>query len=188
MNIPITPLEHLTAENCRNAIKEFDGLPYSLEEAETAECISKAITKHARLGFSEVRLFIEISDKMQKCLEGRGFNVTPFFLTKKIVMTYSAFAVVESGVAISWGESMPQLPDGYHATYDEADKERVEWQKERNELLDKCRNEIHQTRLQKEAAADRVPLEPSSVGGGYLVIAVGILISLIAAAIHLLSD
>ena len=50
------PLADLTAESVCNAVKTFEGLDYSPEEASTAAYVEEQITKHSRLGFTQCNL------------------------------------------------------------------------------------------------------------------------------------
>jgi hypothetical protein len=75
----IKPLNKLSAEECRNANKEFEGLDYSSSEEDCAQKLSARITEAARLGFGEIVFYRSLSEKMTSCLQRRGFVVTPLY-------------------------------------------------------------------------------------------------------------
>lgn len=118
------PLADLTAESARNAVKTFEGLDYSLEEASTAAYVEEQITKHSRLGFTQCVLQdMKVSDKMRTYLEGKGFRVSQWWTAtcgpNGASLPRSHYTETAVWTAVSWGEPVV-IPEGAFQTHGEA--------------------------------------------------------------------
>lgn len=120
------PLADLTAESARNAVKTFEGLDYSPEEASTAAYVEEQITKHSRLGFTQCVLQdMKVSDKMRTYLESKGFHVATFIAegyTLKEGTRYGEGWKVFSEVHISWGGPITKPPYRYDSEEDRGEQ------------------------------------------------------------------
>lgn len=141
------PLADLTAESARNAVKTFEGLDYSPEEASTAAYVEEQITKHSRLGFTQCRIScygkdLHLSDKLIKCLTSpeRRFHVTVWWTAGVRPVHYMCskpdfFTDIQEHTLVSWGDPYP-APEGTYATWEEAhevavklaDESKAEWE------------------------------------------------------------
>jgi hypothetical protein len=102
---PLTDsLDELTAEKCRQCVKQFEELDYSPAEAETAEKLGKEIAKHAQLGFREFVFKSELSDKMKAFLQRRGFHVVPIYSFRDEYYEFiGIFRYGDGSTFIQWG-------------------------------------------------------------------------------------
>lgn len=116
----LKPLEQLTAEEARNSVKAFGDLPYSPADAKLAAELSELISKHAALGFGEVRFGYAIPDKMDETLKSRGFKIYPrwtaFVQTKHISgkpirehsFLFNGCTFISTW--IQWDDTLPEPP------------------------------------------------------------------------------
>lgn len=170
------PLADLTAESARNAVKTFEGLDYSPEEASTAAYVEEQITKHSRLGFTQCRIScygkdLHLSGKLIKCLTSpeRRFHVTVWWTAGVRPVHYLCskpdfFTDVQEHTVVSWGEPVP-APEGTYATWGEAhevatklaDKSKAAWEALNAEIEAKALKETEEAQRHAKQPAPTPP-------------------------------